>query len=130
MFNLCNELLENIEIKNLQDRCDMYETILTNLISSEVLVEGMLDSHNGPLEAELDEVMKRLMAAKRGLQLANKLPPGEGKSLNKSRVMTNLNKIRVMFKSIVKRLELDQDTINSMTAIPKDTRTAPVSDYT
>lgn len=58
------------------------------------LKEGFIDNHNGPLEAELDDLLFKFNAAKRAIGLVNKLKNPDQKRQHQSRVMSLLNQIR------------------------------------
>jgi len=54
--------------------------------------------------AAMDQVMKQMDAAKRGLGFVNKLSAGDSKNKNRSRVMGNMNRIRGNVRRIEKML--------------------------
>lgn len=67
------------------------------------LQEGVTDF---PADSDMlqmfDEAIKRLEAARRGLGITNKLPPGEEKRMHRSRIMGNLNRLRALVDRLVK----------------------------
>ena len=54
--------------------------------------------------AAMDTVIRQLEAAKKGLGLVNKLPDSPSRTINRSRVMKNLNRIRGNLRRIEKML--------------------------
>jgi len=69
------------------------------------ITEGVTDDLDPDLDTAMDQLSKRLEAARRGLGLTNKLPPGESRVLHRRKIMGNLNKIRALFNFIQKKLE-------------------------
>jgi hypothetical protein len=69
------------------------------------LVEGVTDDLDPDLDTAMEQLAKRLDAARRGLGLTNKLPPGDSRVLHRRKIMGNLNKIRSLFNFIQKKLE-------------------------
>lgn len=69
------------------------------------IVEGVTDDLDPDLDTAMDQLAKRLEAARRGLGLPNKLPPGDSRVLHRRKIMGNLNKIRSLFNFIQKKLE-------------------------
>ncbi len=67
---------------------------------------GQVDT-GGSIEevlSAMEQVTKQMDAAKRGLGLVNKLPPGESRGTNASRIMGNMNRIRANVRRIEKML--------------------------
>lgn len=54
------------------------------------------------LEQQLEELTKRMDAARRGLGIANKLS-GRQRTIHRSRVMSNLNVIRAALTRVIKQ---------------------------
>jgi hypothetical protein len=70
-----------------------------------MLEEGVLDNLPPEVDAAMQELEKRLAAARKGLGLTNKLPPGESRVLHRRRILTNLNHIRAKFRQLDKILQ-------------------------
>lgn len=66
----------------------------------QVNVEGGMDE----ILAAMEQVMKQMDAAKRGLGLVNKLGDSPSRTTNRSRVMGNMNRIRGNLQRIEKML--------------------------
>ncbi len=62
-------------------------------------------SDDNDLGFMFDEAKKRFMAAKRGLALTNKLQDPMQRKEHKSRVLSNLNKLRAIFNRLQKDVE-------------------------
>jgi len=73
----------------------------------EVEAGGNMDE----LMSAMDAVMKQLEAARRGLGLVNKLGDSPSRTVNRSRVMGNLNKIRGNLRRVEKMFSaaIDED---------------------
>ncbi len=69
------------------------------------IMEGVTDDLDPDLDTAMDQLAKRLEAARRGLGLTNKLPPGDSRIMHRRKIMGNLNKIRSLFNFIQKKLE-------------------------
>lgn len=63
------------------------------------------------VDGDIDEAIKRLMAAKRALGLVNKLPDSASRTTNRSRIMGNLNKLNALVNRMAKKIrqEIDAD---------------------
>ena len=79
------------------------------------VVEPLDPSMN--LEDQLEELTKRMDAARRGLGLANKLS-GKQQTQHRRQVMINLNKIRRDLNQVVKELERSLKQTISMKPTP------------
>jgi len=75
------------------------------------LKEGVLDFDSNDLEYMFDEAKKRFLAAKRGVKIANKLNDPE----QKSRVWSNLNKLRAFIKRLENQIEQSYQELMSQT---------------
>lgn len=73
------------------------------------LTEGVRDDIPSDLEGALVELEKRFAAARKELGLANSLPAGESRVLNKRRVMGNLNIIRNLLKQVMIKIDQPND---------------------
>ena len=83
-------------------------TLLTEIYS--IPVES--GSEPEVIAAEIEEMTKRLEAAKRGLSLANQLT-GDDRRKHQSRVLGNLNRIRARLNRLIQQLE--QSTLQPVT---------------
>lgn len=85
--------------------CDALNEHLDTRIS--MLKEDVTSFPNASNEMELyDEAIKRLEAAKRGLSIANRLRDPEEQKRHRSRIFSNLNRIR----NIVNQLQRETDS--------------------
>lgn len=74
---------------------------------SAIPAPGQVAPESGNMEevlAGMDQVMKQMEAAKRGLGLVNKLGDGPSRTRNRSRIMGNMNRIRANVRRIEKML--------------------------
>lgn len=77
------------------------------------------------LNHKLGEAIKRLEAARTGLGLANKLKNPEDQRKNKSRIMKNLNLLRMIVQHITHELAQDnQDVVRSNNRVMDDGQVA------
>ncbi len=69
-----------------------------------MIAEGVTDLSAAPddLMGMFDEASKRFEAARRGIGLTNKLPPGPERAQHRSRIMGNLNRLRALVDRIVR----------------------------
>ena len=71
------------------------------------------------LNHKMGEALKRLEAAYKGLGLTNKLTDPEQKLNNRSRIMSNIHKIRTILKDVESKLAAEnQDVIGSQPQVP------------
>lgn len=98
MNNIDNLLIES-DINELDAKFKEVVELFSNALNEDVTDLGVPAND---LVAAFDEAEKRLGAAKRGLGLVNKLPPGEERSENRRRIMANLNRLRALFDRITK----------------------------
>ena len=75
-------------------------TLLTEIYS--MPIESGSDTEM--VTAEIEEMTKKLEAAKRGLGLANQLT-GDDRKKHQSRVLGNLNRIRARLSRLIQQLE-------------------------
>jgi hypothetical protein len=61
------------------------------------------------LTAQIEDLTKKLEAAKRGLQLANQLR-GLDKKKHQSRVLGNLNRIRSRLNAVIRQVEQNSNS--------------------
>lgn len=124
---MLNELFEKqLNVEQMVDELASYGTVIEGILDQmEMLVEadmGSMNSEGKPsfgaigdqwakLSQTLDGVMKQFDAAKRGLSIISRLPPGEDRAKHASRVMSNMNRIR----GAVRRAEND---LKAMAADP------------
>jgi hypothetical protein len=103
----------------LEDEIRVHEANLTKLMLGfkEALTEGVTDLPVGDLGSMFDEAVKRLEAARRGLGLVNKLPPGDERKANRSRIMGNLNRIRALVDRITKEADAGSFALNQQRAV-------------
>lgn len=90
----------------LESRYEVIKNILGNRVS---LNEGFMDSHDGELEKDMDEAARRFAVIRHAMTLVNKLPEGESKTKNKSRIFGHLNATRNILNKLIKRLNLNDD---------------------
>lgn len=76
-------------------------TMLKDLIT---ITEDMTPIVGSP-EEQLDELTKRMSAAKRGLGFANQLKNPQQKKMHMRVIMINLNKIRGHLNRVIKAME-------------------------
>lgn len=71
---------------------------------NDLITEGVTDLTSAPndLMGMFDEASKRFEAARRGIGLTNKLPPGPERTQHRSRIMGNLNRLRALIDNIVR----------------------------
>lgn len=90
---MIKELLENkFDIEKVTEELEGYIAMTESLMDKmeELLNEGAIDEGS----FFIDEIIRQMEAAKRGLSIISRLPPGEDRAKHASRVMTNMNKIR------------------------------------
>lgn len=64
--------------------------------------EGVTDIPDGTLEDMFTDAVRRLEAARKGLGLTNKLPPGPSRQQHRARILGNLNRLRALVDRMVK----------------------------
>lgn len=75
-------------------------------------MNALFDEHDAVLNesvderllADLDETMKRFEAAKKGMKIVWRFPPGEDRVKHSKRVLINMNKIRGLISRIQKQI--------------------------
>ena len=74
---------------------------------NQLVTEGVTDLNSAPGDfiGMFDEAIKRLEAAKRGIGITNKLPPGEERIFHRHKIMGNLNRIRGLLTRIMKNAD-------------------------
>lgn len=99
--------MHNIDNLLMESDINGCETELKALMATftAVLQEGVTDVDMSDLSGAFDEAAKRLDAAKRGLGLVNKLPPGDQRTENRRRIMANLNRLRALIARIAKEAD-------------------------
>lgn len=106
-----NTLLEFVDLGvklSLESEIKIYEDYLQELALGlkGLLTEGVTDFPEGmDLDSKFEEAIKRLLAAKKGLGLANSLNDQSEKREHQRKVMINLNRLRNLVISIEKGLE-------------------------
>lgn len=111
--------MHNIDNLLIESDINSCETKLKDLMTTftAVLKEGVTDVDMSDLSAAFDEAAKRLDAAKRGLGLVNKLPPGDQRTENRRRIMANLNRLRALIARITKEADAGGFSANQQLAM-------------
>lgn len=82
---------------------------LASLIEKAISVNSQLNEELTPLMGSIVDMIEeaefRLAAARKGLGLANRLRTAEERKRNRSRVLANMNRLRVTLARLVKSLE-------------------------
>jgi hypothetical protein len=106
-----NTLLEFVELgvdTSLESEIKIYEDYLQELAVGlkGLLTEGVTDfPEDLDIDSKFEEAIKRLLAAKKGLGLANSLKDVSEKREHQRKVMANLNRLRNLVISIEKEME-------------------------
>lgn len=95
-------LMIEAEIKEIGDAIMSLHKSYTSVLT-EAVDDFLRD--DGDLGYMFDEAKKRFLAAKQGLALTNRLKDPQSRQQNKSRVMSNLNKLRSIYNSLFKAIE-------------------------
>lgn len=104
------EMMDDVKLVNARDALIKFEPVMEALKkkidSKKTLVEGVLDlpDSGGNIEADFAEATKRLEAARRALQLVNKLPAGPSRGEHSKRIFKNMNQIRGLVMRIQRAL--------------------------
>lgn len=97
-------------LKELMENAVDYDQLWEELGDAAELVESLLNEGvDVDVQAALDEVIKQMEAAKRGLGIVNKLEPGEYRRKHASRVMSNMNQIRARMRQIQKAVDMQNN---------------------
>lgn len=103
-MSLLRETVNNYIVDKLEEALTFFENKFEKLSFKlyGMLEEGVLDNLPPEVDLAMQELEKRLAAARKGLGLVNKLPPGESQVLHRRRIFANLNKIRAYFRQLDK----------------------------
>ncbi|MEO7904213.1 MAG: hypothetical protein ABIR91_00295 [Candidatus Saccharimonadales bacterium] len=110
-MSLLREMLEDVKLLNLAEQMDAMEASLAEF--KLIVNEAMIGDSNGPLEAEFDEVEKRLLAARRAMGIANRIADPEEKKRHKGNVMQKFNALQKQFRDIMIKMNFSREQINN-----------------
>lgn len=88
------------------------------------LDEAVTDIPDGTLADMFEEAVKRLDAARRGLGLTNKLPPGPQRQQHRARILGNLNRLRALVDRMVKTADTEKFTADQQIRMNDNRNTA------
>lgn len=111
------EMVQITESKDMQKDFNALNEVfkLVKKVKDEFISEGLLDNHNGPLEAEMNELERLFAVSRKGLALANKLTDAESRQTHKRRMMAHMNKIRNKLDNVMQMLGIeDRETRQSL----------------
>lgn len=91
------------------------------------LKEGFTDDHNGPLEKELDDMLRQIETAKKALAIANRLPRDERKA-HQGKLFGFLNKLRFKRNDIADRVYTNSPMSKQNYQHPADVKPAVQDD--
>ena len=105
-------LLEMMQIAETQDmKADLGKLnevfSLMKRVQTEFVAEGLMSDHNGPLEAEMNQLEHMFAVSRKGLALANQLKDAESRQTHKRRMMGHMNKIRIKLDKVMQMLGID-----------------------
>jgi hypothetical protein len=107
--------METLQLLMLENELDEHKATILALHklyrteTKKALTEGVLDFDSNDLDFMFDEAKKRFQAAKRGVQIANKLADPE----QKRRVFSNMNKLRAFIARLTKTIQQDLDVLQN-----------------
>ena len=92
----------NKELHELEERLSKIIDRASYLVEAYPMVSREIVTDQ--LMAQLDDAIRRMQAAKRGLGIANRLS-GEDKRRHQSRILGNMNRIRAIIRRVEKEIE-------------------------
>lgn len=104
LLEKANKILNQLEMLTEDDMSSMSDRLAGQ---DAMPAPGQVAPESGNMAdvmAAMDQVMRQMDAAKRGLGLVNKLGDSPSRTMNRSRVMGNLNRIRANLGRIEKML--------------------------
>lgn len=113
-------LLEMVQLSETKEIQQDFKTLnevfgLVKRVKDEFISEGLMDNHNGPLEAEMNELERMFAVSRKGLALANQLRDAESRETHKRRMLTHMNKIRLKLDKVMQMLGIeDRETRQSL----------------
>lgn len=111
------EMVQLSEAKEMQQDFKALNEVfnLVKKVKNEFIAEGLMSDHNGPLEAEMNELERLFAVSRKGLSLANKLEDAESRTTHKRRMMSHMNKIRLKLDKVMQMLGIeDRETRQSL----------------
>lgn len=77
---------------------------------AKAISEGFIDDHNGPLEAQMDELARKFTVARKAVGLVNKLSDDpEKQTEHRKRIWAHLNQIRRELETAMSELGYDRN---------------------
>lgn len=104
------EFVELAEVMDLEKQTNLIERDLSHIIAAH-RDNPVTKFPEEEINTKFEEALKRLQAARHGLGLANKLRNPEDRKKNKSRIMSNLNIIRLIVQQIEQQLTKENQAV-------------------
>lgn len=106
------EMLQLADINDLEREADLLERDLSHVLNLPRNQENPVSKFpEEELNFKMEEAIKRLAAARTGLGLTNKLRNPEDKKKNRSRIMKNLNLLRLIVQDVEEKLGVENQAV-------------------